>query len=144
MGHSNTFIPKDNTSLFTLRRENVSADGAFGKMYFRGESTHFAYTLERTYEQPGEPVLKIGPGLYRCTRTWFHRGGYRTYEVHVYGHSRILFHIANIELELEGCIALGKTLATFNGKPGIGRSRLGFNAFMTRAANVPEFFLEVA
>lgn len=128
--------------IFRLERDSVGPDGAFGRLLYLGQE--IAKTLERTYEHPGEPVIKIPPGIYRCTRTRFFRGAYDTYEIHVPGHERILIHIANVEAQLDGCVALGIEHGTLDGKPAVLRSKEAFDKFMDCAANAPEFYLEVA
>lgn len=116
--------------------------GAFGVLKYMG--VPFAVTLEKTYERPGEPVLKIPPGRYRCTRTWFIHGGYWTYEIHVPGHERILFHIGNVQADVDGCVAVGEEFEPINGKPGIKFSGRGFAEFMRLTANAQEFEIEVS
>ncbi len=125
-----------------LVRVSVLPEGAFGVLLHQG--IPFAVTLERTYEHPAEPVVKIPPGKHRCTLTRFYKGGgYPTYEVHVTGHSRLLFHKGNLERETDGCILVGESFTAFSGLPGIGMSGLGFDEFLRRAGNVDEFLLEV-
>lgn len=63
-------------------------------------------TVEDDYPGPA-----IEPGTYICRRTTFHRGGYETFEVTgVPGRSRILWHIANVEEDVKGCIGPGMRL----------------------------------
>lgn len=128
-------------AFFALERQDVSAAGAFGRLLHVGEP--FAVTLERTYEVPGEPVVKIPPGVHRCTRTRFIRGQYDTYEVHVFGHSRLLFHRGNYEHDSDGCILVGEEVGVLNGEKAIIHSGAAFDRFMELAANAPEFYLEV-
>jgi hypothetical protein len=128
-------------AFMSLVRVSVTAEGAFGVLLWAG--IPFAVTLERTYEQPGEPVVKIPPGLHRCTRSRYFKGNYDTYEIHVLGHSRLLFHKGNVEADSEGCILVAESFAQFDSKPGIGDSGHGFVEFMQRAADAPEFYLEV-
>lgn len=128
-------------AFFTLERTNVGPDGAFGRLLYLGQE--IAKTLEHTYEQPGEPVVKISPGRKRCTLTEFFRGGYKTYEVHEYGHSRLLFHKGNVEADSDGCVLVGEEVGTLHGRPAVLKSGAAFEKFMDCAANAPEFFLEV-
>jgi hypothetical protein len=128
-------------AFFTLERTEVGPAGAFGRLLHLGKE--IAKTLERTYEDPGEPVVKIPPGRHRTTITRFIRGQYTTYEVHVYGHSRLLFHKGNFETDSDGCILLGESIGTLNGRPAVLNSGEAFERFMQCAAGAPEFYLEV-
>ena len=130
------------TPFMALHRVSVGPDGAFGVLLHLG--VPFAVTLERTYEQPGEPVVKIPPGAFRCTATRFIRGQYDTYEINVLGHSRLLFHKGNYETDSDGCVLVGESFAEFDGKPGIAQSGAAFAEFIKRCANAPEFTLEVS
>jgi hypothetical protein len=117
--------------------------GCFGVLCV--DDVPIALTLWRTFtdaERPGEPVV-IKPGLYRCTRTVYHKKGYATFEIHVEGHSRVLFHIGNLEDDSLGCVLVGEEFAYVNGRPGIARSGAGFGEFMNRMTGVDEFDLVV-
>lgn len=144
-------------SLFQLRRVSVRPDGAFGVLMQGG--IPFAVTLEHTYPDTrfsvaagvlGAPtttaeVPKIPPGTYRCVKTIFHHGKpnpYETYEILVPGHSRLLFHIANTERDLEGCVGVARAFDPAG--PGILESRVGFGIFMQKADDIEEFQLEVS
>lgn len=120
----------------------TSEFGAFGVMKHLG--VPFAVTLERTYANPAEPVVKIPPGKYRCTKTWFIHGGYWAYEIHVPGHERILIHKGNVQMDVDGCVAVGESFDPVNGTQGIVQSGKGFDEFMRRAANAQEFLIEVS
>lgn len=138
---------------FTLIRVAVLPEGAFGVLLSGTRGRPFVVTLERTYSQaearpdlggvwhegaPGQ-WLKIAPGKYRCRRTVFHRGGYPTYELIVPGHTRILFHIANDESDVDGCIGVAEAFTDL----GIGESRTGFADFLGRCGGRSEFTLDV-
>lgn len=119
--------------------------GCFGVLLVDG--IPIALTLWRTYsnaENPGEPV-KILPGTYICKRSVYHKPKvpYETFEIIVPGHSRILFHIGNVETDSEGCCLVGEEFGTMNGKPAILRSGAGFGEFMTKMSGVNEFPLVV-
>ena len=126
------------TPNFIVRRVSRIPAGAFGVMLHDGAP--FAVTLERTYE--GERI-KIPAGVYLCKRDFYHRGGYPTYEIPLAGHDRLLLHKANVETELDGCIALAEQYSMFGAVPGVGNSKGGFDEFMQRAANAPVIRLQV-
>ena len=130
---------------FELHRVAVRPEGAFGVLLHDG--LPFAVTLERTYDEldeRGRPSSKIPVGVHRCTRSFFHRGGYSTFEVHIPGHSRLLFHRGNTEKDSEGCILVAESFGELGAEPAILESVMGFAEFMRRASSVgTEFQLVV-
>ena len=114
-------------------------EGAFGIM-FDMDGKPFAITLERTFDD-GSTVLK--PGLYDCHKDKYHKGGYDTFEIEVQGHSRVLFHKANVENELEGCIAIGEKFEDFGDTPGIAESGVGFKQFMAKYGQYNRIVLDL-
>ena len=128
-------------ALFTLLRVAIEPEGAFGVLKHAGMP--FAVTLEHTYPLAGSvQMLKIPPGRHRCVPTWFHRGAYRTFEVIVEGHSRLLFHRGNLEADADGCILVAESFGLLKGQSGILDSSNGFAEFM-RLAGPHAFDLEV-
>jgi hypothetical protein len=127
-----------------LVRVSIAPEGCFGVLLFEGLPAGIV-TLERTWPLAesaprGPQFVKIPPGLYRCVRTRFVRGGYDTYEVTgVPGHSRLLAHQGNIEGDSEGCMLIGQRFGQVSGRPGVLGSRLGFVEFMRLAAGRSEF-----
>ena len=130
--------------ILRLTRVAAQPQGAFGVLLQDG--VPFAVTLERTYASPGserEQFIKIPVGEWKCTRSTFFRGGYPTYEIHVPGRSRLLFHKGNLEKDVDGCVLVGENFTVFGREPGIGSSSVGFTEFMARCAGVGHFTLEV-
>jgi hypothetical protein len=136
--------------VFTLTYVAIVEAGAFGVLAFGG--VPFAVTLARTYPERPAPccyvaasgqAVKLPPGRYRCTRTVYHKYGYATFEIHIPGHERVLFHVGNLEDDSDGCVLVGERFDDFNPAPGIGESRAGFKQFMIRAADLQAFTLEV-
>jgi len=114
-----------------LVRVSIAPEGCFGVLLVAGLPAG-PVTLERTYPLAdsaprGPQFVKIPPGRYRCVRSYFNGGRYDSYEVTgVTGHDRLLFHIANEESDLDGCIGVGQRFSRFS----IRESRLGFAQFM--------------
>lgn len=130
-------------ALFTIIRVAIRRDGAFGVLLFGG--IPFAVTLERVYDLIGDDrhFIKIPSGRYRCVATWYHAGRYRTFEILVEGHSRILFHKGNLATDADGCVLVAESYAVFSGLPGIGDSAGGFREFMSKAEPRQGFDLDV-
>lgn len=133
---------------FELVRLCVAPDGAFGVLLVDGVPAG-PVTLERTYplaesHPRGPQFVKIPGGRYRCVRTWYYRGAVETFEVvGVVGHSRLLFHAGNAELDSEGCILVGRRFGFLGGKPAVLDSREGFREFIRLTNGRPSFDLAV-
>jgi len=122
----------------TLKRISIIESGAFGVLLI--DDVPIAVTLERTYENLS---VKIPAGIHICKRTTYHKGGYETFEIEVQGHSRILFHKANTEIDLDGCVGIGEQFGELHGKPAILQSGAGFTEFMQKLKGKNWFFLDV-
>ncbi len=126
-----------------LQRVAVGPEGAFGVLLRQGEPP-FAVTLERTYPREGaSEAPKIPAGRWRCTRSFFHRGGYATFEIHVPGFSRLLFHRGNLETDSEGCVLVGERFDRFGWQSGVGQSALAHAELMTMLRGIDECELVV-
>ncbi len=136
----------EQTADLELVRVCVAPEGCFGVLCIDGVPVG-PVSLERTYPlvenlPRGAQFVKIPPGRYRCVRTTFHRGGYESFEITgVVGHSRLVFHIANEEGELDGCVGVGLRFSPYG--PGILDSRRGFELFMSLVHGRPFFDLVV-
>lgn len=131
-----------------LVRVAVAPQGAFGVILVDGLPAG-PVTLERTFpvieSRPlGPQIVKIPRGRYRCVRTWYNRGGYETFEVTgVIGHSRLLFHSGNVELDSEGCILVGRRFGYLGGFLAVLDSHDGYRDFMHLVGGRPTFDLLV-
>lgn len=129
-------------ALFALIRVAILPEGAFGVLKHAGMP--FAVTLEHTYPLAGSRLMtKIPPGRHRCIPTWFQRGAYRTFEVIVEGHSRLLFHRGNTGADSDGCILVAESYGLLDAQSGILDSTNGFAEFM-RLAGAHAFDLQVS
>ena len=90
-----------------------------------------------------DPDDLIPAGEYTCVRDYYQRGNYPTFEVHVPGRTRILFHKGNTHHDTEGCILLGLRSGELDGKPAVLSSAVAFNAFMDLLEGVDEFTLTI-
>lgn len=132
-----------------LVRVSVAPEGAFSVLLIDGVPAG-PVCLERTYSVAestprGPQFVKIPPGIYDCRRTVFYRGGYDTYEVTgVVGHSRLLFHRGNAELDSDGCILVGRRFGFLGGtRAAVLESVEGFHDFMRLTWGRPAFALRV-
>lgn len=131
-----------------IKRNWVRPDGAFGTVAWNG--VPFALTLERTYPgpRPGTQIVKLEQGFYKCTRSWFHKGGYETFVIHneiVKPERRILFHRGNKEDESEGCILVGENFVPGpNGQVYLGQSGVGFGELLKLVGKADTFDLFIA
>ena len=125
--------------MFELKTVAQRPDGCFGVLLCEGRP--FAVTCERTFENLR---TVIGNGKFRCTRSRYHRGGYETFEIHVAGHSRVLFHRGNKETDSAACVLVAESFAVMEGDTAIADSRRGFDEFMVLATGHREFDLIVS
>lgn len=88
-----------------------------------------------------DPRDLIPAGEHECTKSWYYRGEYATYEIHVPGRSRILFHRGNTHRDTEGCVLVGMTRGMLHGEPAVLGSRQAFAAFMDSLEGVEAFTL---
>jgi hypothetical protein len=120
--------------MITVRRVALLDEGCFGVLMYLG--VPFAVTLERTF---GQDTI-IPAGTYNCVARRYNRGGYQTFEITgVAGHSLLLFHKANWETDLQGCVGIGESFAVLDGKLAIAQSGEGFNEFMRKVGDLPSF-----
>ena len=116
-------------------------DGTFGMML--AGSTPFCLTLELEWKlnEPNESC--IPDGSYICQRINSPKFG-NTFEIcNVINRSHILFHKANVESDLLGCIGLGEEFGILNGKTAILASGRAFAEFMERTKGIDEFKLSI-
>jgi hypothetical protein len=125
-----------------IKHVAIIDQGAFGVILADG--IPFAVTLERSYLQGEQQVTKIPNGKYHCRKRYYHAGGYATFEIIVSGHQFIMFHKANVESQLDGCVAIGEEFGILNGQPAIlhcGNGG-GFDEFISKTADLKEFDVE--
>ncbi len=129
--------------VLSLIRTSAGSDGVFGTLdKVIGEN--IGVTLEHSYN--GKPKLPVG--TYKCVRGMhqLHDGvPFETFEItNVPGHTGILFHVGNYNEDSEGCVLLGRRIATQeNGKRMITSSKNTFNKFMDITRGLNEFTLKV-
>lgn len=130
---------------FTLKRDVIAADGAYGVFAADDGSTDYQ-TLERAFATgPGGAYTPAIPaGVYTCQRRLSPHFDYDVFEVlNVPGHSYIEIHRANTQLDLEGCIGLGLRRGYMMGFHAILDSRVAFERFMELMEGTDTFQLTV-
>ena len=126
------------SALITVKRVAKLDEGVFGAILHLG--VPFAVTLEHSFLD-NQPIIPAG--VYTCVASRYIRGGYRTFEiVGVVGHSRLLFHKANWETDLEGCVGIGEGFAVLEGRLAIAQSGQGFAEFWEKVGHLPSFQVE--
>jgi hypothetical protein len=109
-------------------------------------------SVEHAYQDTnGDWLPKIPPGRYRCVRGAHSLDGvhkFDTFEITgVEGHTGLLFHPGNTELDSKGCVCLGTTFGELQvgGQllDAVLGSRDAFGIFMTLQMPVDEFWLTV-
>lgn len=128
-----------------LTRQERQSQGVFS-LLTGGPIT--LYTCEHSYQNAdGSWDAKVQPGEYVCVRGPHSLDGvhiFTTYEITgVVGHTNILFHPGNTEIDSEGCVLLGLGFSTLNGMKDVSRSQEAFLAFINWQAGVERFTLKV-
>lgn len=117
---------------------SVRDDGCFSALLW--DKRPFAVSVERTFENHR---IVIGNGIYRCVRDFYHKGGYETFEIHIDGHDRVLFHKGNTEEHSEACVIVAESFGVLNGKTAVLDSNGGFEEFMALTAGLDHFLVWV-
>jgi len=132
----------------TLTRfDSKSGDGTFGRF-------ERWVTVEEDDKGNRKRVSSIPTGRYVCKRSMYHKGGYPTFEITgVPDRSRILFHVANTEEDVEGCVGVGMRLGvlkkldedtgSIRHKIAVLQSRDAFKEFMAFFEGVDFWTLNV-
>lgn len=126
------------TARLQLKTLAVREDGCFSGLLWDGRP--FAVSVERTFDD-GQPVIKNG--IYRCVRTLYNKGGYPTFEIMVEGHSRVLFHKGNTELDSLACVIVAESFGELKGQTAVLDSAGGFGELMSLTHGLSEFEMEV-
>ena len=127
------------TARLELKTIAVRDDGCFSALLWDGRP--FAVSVERTFENKR---VVIGAGIHKCKRDFYHQGGYATFEIAVEGHTRVLFHKANKEVDVKGCVGVAESFSILDGVTAVGDSKHGFEELMQLAAGCTEFDMEVS
>jgi hypothetical protein len=143
----------------TLRRFADSPFGTFGFLdVYDDAGTRLLRlaTLEDDWLNNAPRVSCIPAGTYSCHRDTYHKTGEATFEIRgVPNRSRILFHAANTEEHVEGCVGLGMDFGALSvrdedatGEPArtkwaVVDSRAAFALFMRTLQGIVAFPLVV-
>lgn len=122
-----------------LNTIGIWPDGCFSALEKDGKRV--CYTCERTFDD-GRPI--IPDGVFVCKRTTFIRGGYPSHEITgVVGHTRLLVHKGNTELDSVGCILVGTSIGELNGHKAVLGSKDAFARYWAELGFQTEYELEV-
>ena len=136
----------------TLDRFVATSHGVFGIMNVKGMKF---YTVEEENLGNRKSISCIPAGTYRCKRTKYHKGGYDTFEItEVPNRDRILFHIANTEENVEGCVGIGLNIGVLDVKDedsgdvvpklAVTQSKLAFGLWFRKFMGEDEFDIQIA
>ena len=123
--------------IFTGLRVVKNEFGIFG-LLIDEKNIIYCYTLEND-------KYEIDQGEFMCKRSFYHKGGYETFEIIVPNRDRLLFHKGVIDDHSLGCVLLGEqTDPVFDkeGKPlghGILASGQAFKQFLDALKGDNEF-----
>lgn len=133
-----------------LERMKCGDEGCFS--YLKDQlGNQIAVSCTHSYQEGAAWLPKTQPGVYQCVRGRHSLDGvnyFETFEITgVAGHTGILFHPGNTELDSEGCECLGMTFGELvvKGKPmdAVLDSRTAFNLFMNLQEGCDQFELTV-
>lgn len=141
-----------------LKTISIIPDGCFSALLW--DNRPFGVAVERTFEageaEHGKQVV-IPAGIVRCTASRYHKGGYPTFELHVEGHTRVLFHKGNREEASEACVVVGEQFGGYNritkaysahcgptDQVAVLASGSAFDELMSLAAGLSEFYALVS
>lgn len=123
--------------------------GTFSEL--RLESGWGCLAVERPWAGNAPFISCIPAGVYEIKLDRYHRGDYPAYEVlNVVGRTEIKIHIANLAIEVNGCIALGQYEGCIVPKEdtvarwGVTNSRATFKRFMELMAYRERDVLRIA
>lgn len=128
-----------------LRQIDFREDGVFG-CFLTEELTEICKTIEHPYiNARGDIVSKIKPGVYTCKLEWSERFKMNLFELKdVPGHTEIKIHAANVDDQLEGCIAPGMRYGEWtDGSRCVLQSKKALKKFMELQGDCKEFKLIV-
>lgn len=121
--------------MITLTRFISTNTATIGKLAY-GDLSWF--TVERPWLGNKLSISCIPDGTYNMTRVDSPKFGESRWEISNVsgGRTHILVHSANLPAELEGCVALGKTI--YPGLTGVGSSRVAVNEFYDATEGITE------
>ena len=126
----------------TLERESFTKNGVFGNFKDK-DGNWVCATLERAYpdaDDPGKFEPKIPVGQFKCIRRQSPHFKCDLFKLQgVTGHEFIEIHVANVQTELDGCIAVGEKHSDIM----LESSKSAFHRFMDIQSDVDEFLLTV-
>lgn len=130
----------------TLKRLQIRDDGCFSYLR-RSDGSQVCVTNEHTFGDPGSPSVILQPGHYLCVRGRHTLNGqdwFDTYEIKgVEGHTGVLFHPGNTELDSKACVLPGRHFGVLDGMMAVLESVSAFRYFMQVTAGADEFELDV-
>ena len=106
--------------------------GTFGRLIYEDFK---CLTVERPWDRNRKNVSCIPHGFYTVKPSYYHKGGYDSYEVeNVPNRTEIKIHRGNTIVDVSGCIALGYSLGCIQSMWAVKNSADAFKDFMQTCA----------
>ena len=115
--------------------------GTFGEL--GGRMISRWCTVEKEWVDNEKYISCIPEDAYLCERTDSPRFGETFEVVGVPNRFGILFHVANFEENVQGCIGLGTDIGTINDRWAVLNSKDAFREFMEYMEGEDEFILDI-
>jgi len=124
-----------------LQRVAYNKERTFGVL--KENKVPFCLTLELPWKDNKPYISCIPSGEYICKR-FTRPSGVFTWEItKVPGRTLILFHIANLVRDLQGCVGTGEEFGILKNEPAILSSGRAFAEFMRLTKDYEEFPLTI-
>ena len=134
----------EDTEMLTVElcRAYNTYDVTMGMLNILGESHEPIFTLELPWQDNATDISCIPDGQYLCKPHESPSQGsvYKVFDVPYRDH--ILIHIGNTTDDIEGCILVGASAGTLNGKPAVLNSKNCMKRLMSIIKD-REFILEI-
>lgn len=121
-------------------RTSIDPKGSLGVL-FDGFGREFAVWADGVSPETGEHVIPEGKN--KCKKSFYHHGGYPTFEILVPKHGEVLFHKGNKKSDSKACVLVAEKFSFFDNAVGVAESKEGFEEFWNLYKEFDEITFEV-